>query len=62
MTESGTYLFAVAVADRFDLPADLTKLPGEFGQVRAVAADGLVALVSSYSGPAIEVACSCTRR
>ncbi|MEI6622606.1 MAG: GvpL/GvpF family gas vesicle protein [Actinomycetes bacterium] len=54
MTESGTYLFAVAVADRFDLPADLTKLPGEFGQVRAVAADGLVALVSSYSGPAIE--------
>ncbi|MEI8081036.1 MAG: GvpL/GvpF family gas vesicle protein [Actinomycetes bacterium] len=54
MTKSGKYLFAVAVADRFDLPVDLAKLPGEFGQVHAVAADGLVALASSYSGPAIE--------
>lgn len=54
MSDSGTYVFAVAVCDQFDLTIDVGALPERFGSVRAIVVDGLVAFVSNYTGPAIE--------
>ncbi len=54
MPEAATYLFAVAAADRLDQEANVRELPAQFGPVRTIFVDGLVAIVSTYSGPTIE--------
>lgn len=54
MSDSGTYFFAVAATDGFVPTFEVGALPEQFGSVRALVVDGLVALVSTYTGPAIE--------
>ena len=54
MSDRRRCLFAIAAEDRFAPMTDIEGLPAEFGPVRSIAADGLVALVSVYRGPAIE--------
>jgi hypothetical protein len=54
MSDRRRYLFAIAAEDRLGPTPDIEGLPAEFGPVQSIAADGLVALVSVYLGPAIE--------
>lgn len=54
MSETDTYLFAVAASTQFGPRIALPGLPDEFGPVRPVVVDDVVALVSTYSGPAIQ--------
>lgn len=54
MSDSGTYLFAVAASDWFGPTIDVNVLPEPFRSVRTIIADDLMALVSTYTGPAIE--------
>ncbi|MGV1005988.1 MAG: GvpL/GvpF family gas vesicle protein [Candidatus Nanopelagicales bacterium] len=53
MPEHGIYLFAVTVSDRFEEGLGIPALPSAYGDVEAIAVDGIVALVSDYRGPAI---------
>lgn len=54
MSDSGTYLFAIGVAPQRTAALGEIKPPEQFEAVRAIVDEGLVAFVSTYSGPAIE--------
>lgn len=54
MIDGGTYLFAIGVATQSPASLDALEVPESFEPVRGIIAEGLVAFVSTYRGPAIE--------